>query len=370
MGILVAVLALPLVSPAGAAAQAGDDFPPIVSNVHVDPSSLSADGGLVTIFADATDDNGGVTGVQAEVTGPYGGPETVPMSFTNVGPTYSGSITIPANFTSDVVHYYVTVTAMDTGGNSATAGGADVTVDAAPPNVDERPVVSDPTIVPSALPSSGGASKIRVTATDDYGIAQADATVTRPDGTTTNVPLAYIGGMQYEGTFNAPANPRPTVARYAIDVTVLDGVGQSASTTAGALTVAPAPLNLADLKLKPGQLSFGNVKVGKQATQSLLVRNTGGKSTGPVSGVVSVAGAGFVLVGRTVLGPRVHPPSRRVQIVLRRVQAHERGEVRGHGEVRSQRRSPGGADGAPHGHREGVRSVARSRAGDVPIGRV
>ena len=122
-GVLLAVLAPLALMPAGAGAQEGIDAPPVVTNVTASPSSLPAEGGLVTIFADASDENGGVTWVQAEVTGPFGGPETVLMGFTGVGQTYSGSFTIPANFTDSPMKYSVIVQAIDLGGNSTWEGG-------------------------------------------------------------------------------------------------------------------------------------------------------------------------------------------------------------------------------------------------------
>jgi hypothetical protein len=297
-GILLAVLAPLALSPAGAGAQEGIDAPPVVTNVTASPSSLPAEGGLVTIFADASDENGGVTWVQAEVTGPFGGPETVLMDFTGVGQTYSGSLTIPANFTDSPMNYSITVQAIDLGGNSTWESGGGITVDAAP-QFDERPIVSDPTVAPRDLPSGGGTSTIRVTATDDRSISEVYATVTRPDGSTTNVPLEGVSSTEFEGVFAAPANTGTTAAQYAIEVTALDDIGQSASADAGLVTVAaaaPTP-KPAKLTVNPGRLSFQTIRVGDRERESIVVRNSGGRSAGTVGGTVAVSGAGFTLVG-------------------------------------------------------------------------
>jgi hypothetical protein len=298
VGILLAVLASLVLAPAGAGAQEQVDAPPVVTNVTASPSNLPAEGGLVTIFADAGDENGGVTWVQAEITGPFGGPETVLMGFTGVGQTYSGSLTIPANFTDSPMNYSVLVQAIDLGGNSTWEPGGGITAEAAP-QFDERPFVSDPSVAPRNLPSNGGASAIRVTATGDRSISEVYATVTRPDGSTSYVPLEGVSSTEFEGVFTAPANTRTTAAQYAIEVTALDDIGQSASAHAGLVTVAPAapPPNAAKLTVTPGQLSFQTIRVGDRGRESLVVRNTAGRSTGTLRGTVGVSGAGFALIG-------------------------------------------------------------------------
>ncbi len=298
VGVLLAVLVPLALSPAGAGAQEGFDAPPVVTNVTASPNSLPAEGGLVTIFADASDENGGVTWVQAEITGPFGGPETVLMDFTGVGQTYSGSLTIPANFTDSPMSYSVIVQAIDLGGNSTWEGGAEINVDAAP-QFDERPIVSDPTVAPRDLPSGGGTSTIRVTASDDRAISEVYATITGPGGSTTTVPLDGISSSQFEGVFTAPANAGATSAQYAIEVTALDDIGQGASADAGLVTVAaaaPSP-KPAKLTVNPGKLSFQTIRAGDRERESIVVRNTGGKSAGTVRGTVAVSGAGFALVG-------------------------------------------------------------------------
>jgi hypothetical protein len=297
-GVLLAILAPLALSPAGAGAQEAIDTPPVVTNVTASPNSLPAEGGLVTIFADASDEGGGVSQVQAEVQGPFGGPEIVLMGFTAVGQTFSGSLTIPANFTDSQMDYSVTVQAIDLNGNSTWASGSGITVDAAP-QFDERPIVADPLVAPRSLPSGGGGSTIRVTATDDRAISEVYATVTGPDGSTTNVPLGGISSSQFEGVFTAPANAGATAAQYAIEVTALDDIGQSATADAGLVTVAAAapPPNPAKLTVNPGKLSFQTIRVGDRERGSIVVRNTGGRSAGTVRGVLAVSGAGFALVG-------------------------------------------------------------------------
>ncbi len=297
-GVLLMVLAPLALAPAGAGAQETIDTPPVVTNVMASPSSLPAEGGLVTIFADASDEGGGVSQVQAEITGPFGGPEIVLMGFTGVGQTFSGSLTIPANFTDSQINYSINVQAMDINGNSTWAEGGGISVDAAP-QFDERPIVSDPSVTPTTLPSGGGASTIRVTASDDRAISEVYATITAPDGNTTNVPLGGISSSQFEGVFTAPANAGATAAQYAIEVTALDDIGQSATADAGVVTVAaaPPPPSLAKLTVNPGRLAFQTIRVGDRQRESIVVRNTGKKAVGTVRGTVAVSGAGFALVG-------------------------------------------------------------------------
>jgi hypothetical protein len=196
------------------------------------------------------------------------------------------------------MNYSIIVQAIDLGGNSTWEGGGGITVDAAP-QFDERPIVSDPLVTPRNLPSGGGASTIRVTASDDRSISEVYATVTRPDGSTTNVPLEGVSSSEFEGVFTAPANVGTTAAQYAIEVTALDDIGQSASADAGLVTVAaaPPPPSLAKLTVNPGWLSFQTIRVGDRERESIVVRNTGGRSAGTVRGTVAVSGAGFALVG-------------------------------------------------------------------------
>jgi hypothetical protein len=304
-GVVFAILAPLALSPAGASAQDTIDTPPVVTNVRAEPSFLPAEGGLVTIFADATDENGGVTWVEAQITGPFGGPETVLMGFTGLGTTYSGSLTIPANFTDTPMNYTILVQAQDLNGNSTWEGGGGITVEAATP-FDERPVVFDPLVQPRNLPKAGGVTTIRASASDDRAISEVYATITRPDGTTTNVPLEGVGSSQYEGVFTAPANTRTTAAQYAITVTALDDIGQGASADAGLVTVAAAPAPpppvVTKLSVNPGQLSFRTIRVGERGRESIVVRNTGGRSASTVSGVIAVSGAGFSLVGARPAG--------------------------------------------------------------------
>jgi hypothetical protein len=195
------------------------------------------------------------------------------------------------------MNYSISVQAIDLGGNSTWESGGGITVDAAP-QFDERPIVSDPLVTPSTLPSSGGASTIRVTASDDRAISEVYATITAPDKSTTTVPLDGISSSQFEGVFTAPANTAATAAQYAIEVTALDDIGQSASTDAGLVTVAaaPPPPNPAKLTVNPGRLSFQTIRVGDRGRESIVVRNTGPKSAGTVGGTVAVSGAGFALV--------------------------------------------------------------------------
>jgi hypothetical protein len=79
-------------------------------------------------------------------------------------------------------------------------------------------------------------------------------------------------------------------------MTAQDKRSQPSTVDGGLITVAPAaPTN--ELKVAPGSVSFGSVKVGNRASKSFVLRNDAKKSTGSISGVLIPPGAPFFLVG-------------------------------------------------------------------------
>ena len=102
------------------------DEKPIVSAASVQPTSLPAAGGPVTIHATASDTEG-LLEVDSSIDLPGGGSAFLtldPFSFSD----FQGTFTVPANALATSVAYVVHVTALDTAGQSATADAGTVTV--------------------------------------------------------------------------------------------------------------------------------------------------------------------------------------------------------------------------------------------------
>jgi hypothetical protein len=79
----------------------------------------------------------------------------------------------------------------------------------APAHADDPPVVIFSGVQPTSLPSSGGSVLIGMTAVDlDGPLAETYAVVTRPDGTTTQVPMQQGRTTQFFAFFDVPPTPR------------------------------------------------------------------------------------------------------------------------------------------------------------------
>lgn len=294
-GSLPLLMLLALAVPDGAAAQ--QDAPPVIANAKVVPASLAYQGGTVTISADVTDDTG-VASVYGTVIAPDGSSGFVRLLPTGVT-TYSAAYVIPANYTDFSVGHAVSVQATDLGGAVESAEAGDVQVDAQP-QFDELPEVWDPSVSPRALPSAGGPVTVQASAFDTRSISEVYAVATPAGGgAPIHVPLEGIGSSRYEGTFTAPPNAGSTAVQYALAVTALDDIGQSASADAGLVTVAaaaaPAPA-LGRLVATPGSRSFGRVAVGAAARRSFLVRHVGPRRGGAIEGTIGEPGAPFAVV--------------------------------------------------------------------------
>ena len=300
--IVLALLALLWVLPGSALAQdpGPEDTPPIVSNASVSPNSLPYEGGQVTITADVLDDIG-VAMVYADVFESGGGGQSVQLLPSVIHPsgviTYSGSAVIGPNHTDTPVSYGVVVQATDTNGATDSAEAGEITIDAQP-QFDEPPTVADPAVDPRELGSAGGPVTIAVSAYDLRGISEAYATITPAAGQTTQVPLEPISSSRFQGVLDVPANTGTAAAQYAIEITALDDIGQSASVDAGVVTVAP-PLPVAPgrLKLSPAARSFGAVQVGRQVRHWFVLRHPGRRSSPRISGMIVAPQSPFVLLG-------------------------------------------------------------------------
>lgn len=236
--VMAALLAGLLATSAGiaVAAEPGEDMPPVVSNGTILPSSLPYLGGTVAIAADVVDDVG-VVSVWVDVTC-FDGWYSVELAVTE-GTTYGATVGVGPNFTDSPVSCTVVVNANDTNGATQMEWIGEIQIDGQP-QFDEAPVVSNPSVEPRELPSSGGVVTIGVDAFDTRGISEALATIALPGGGSTTVPLEPISSSRFEGTFLAPANSGTTAQQYAIEMTAYDDIGQSASVDGGVVTVAAA----------------------------------------------------------------------------------------------------------------------------------
>ena len=290
----LAVVATLLVLPQASLAQEpGEDTPPDVSNAYVSPGYLDYTGGDVYINADVVDDFG-VTMVYADVYGPDG-VQSVQL-FSSGATTYGGHVLIPPNYTPWLVSYGVNVQASDTNGATDYEVAGEIQV-GPEPQFDQAPYVSDPQVQPRDLPATGGTADISATATDDRSVANVFAIVTSPGGATTEVWMGLVGGSQYQAAFTAPANTTAAAETYAVLIVAQDDSGQTASADGGVFTVAAQPpASDGRLKLRPAQLSFGRVRVGRRTTKSFQLQHVG-RSTAPISGVIRASGAPFSLLG-------------------------------------------------------------------------
>jgi hypothetical protein len=162
------------------------------------------------------------------------------------------------------------------------------------PAVDDPPVVSDPSVTPRNLPSTGGPVTLAVSASDLFGVSHVYGTITAPGGAATSVVLDTVGGGRYQGVFNAPANALPYPLQYAVAMTALDGRAQPTTVDGGTFTVGG---RAGRLEVRRDLLSFGSVKIGSSGQKTLVMKNDGAKVTRPVSGVITTSGAPFKVVG-------------------------------------------------------------------------
>jgi hypothetical protein len=139
---------------------------------------------------------------------------------------------------------------------------------------------------------------IRATATDNRSVSVVYATVTLPDGSTIEVPMEPLSCCEFEGVLTVPPNVSATPQQYSIEIIAQDDIGQPGSIDAGLVTVVAAPPPpTSRLMVEPESLSFGLVRIGRQAGQFLLLENTGPKSSGRVQGEIVMSGAPFSLAG-------------------------------------------------------------------------
>ena len=276
-----------------------EDNPPMIGGGLVAPSGLSYEGGSVQLSAEVTDDHG-VSMVYALIYDPDGSTQLIQLY--QGGPdTYYGTLEVPANYSSEQANYGVEIQAWDTNGGYAGTLIGGVQEEAALP-FDQYPYVFGQEVLPSYLPSEGGATTISVEASDDHSVANVYALITTlPVGPTKELTLSPRGENRYEGIFTAPANPGPEAVEHLVEIIAEDDIGQQTRVSAEPLVVEappPPPPSVGQLKSSSRVLRFGAVPVGKEAKELVFVRNAPRAGGAPVQGTVRINGsAAFSLVG-------------------------------------------------------------------------
>lgn len=217
---------------------------PIINSCDITPRKLGNLGGIVNASANVTD-NEFVDHVKVIVTAPD---ETT--QFQNLALTdpdiYSGSFTLPANPGPDPMDYAMTIAAVDGRGNTATLACGKVTV--CPPDI-TPPVIQSCNSTPPSIPQPGAPVTVQATVTDDQGVGPVTAKALDGDGGMVMTTLAPVGGNDFEGTLNIPANPRIGPIVWDVTLEARDLAGNAATgdcpdvMVQGTDTVPPAIAN-------------------------------------------------------------------------------------------------------------------------------
>lgn len=273
-----------------------DTTPPAISGA-ISPGSLSFEGGNVQLSAEVVDESG-VQIVYAEIYGSDGSYQAIQL-YEGYLNNYFGTLEVPANYSDSPMSYGVEIQAYDTNNNFSATSIGEVQVEGQP-QFDEAPYLSEATVWPQFLPSSGGTVTISADASDNRSISSVFATIAVPGGSTAEVPLNPVSSSHYEGTFEVPANSAALAAEYPVEVVAEDDIGQQARAIAGTITVEPPPRipSAGLLDVWPGERWFGNVKVGKKAQRRVFVRNLPHRHGEPVEATAMIVGSSaFSLAG-------------------------------------------------------------------------
>jgi hypothetical protein len=296
--VLALMAALLLVVPASAVAcgdEGTEDTAPLINWAKVAPASLPYEGGTAAVSTEVEDDCG-VQQVYAEIItseGTFASFQLLPWENINgKAIVYHGEFQVPPNYREWSVDYGVEISVLDTNGAPATRLAGEVQVDAAP-QFDEAPYVSEASLTPSIVGSGGGGVKIAATATDDRSISYVFGIVTYPDETQHEVPLEGISSSRFQGRFIAPANNGVAFEQYSVNVYAEDDIGQRRFESAGTFKVAPRTGKL-NAWTSAGSY-FGPVQVGERAVRTIVVRNSGGPKTAPVTASITTSGGPFAL---------------------------------------------------------------------------
>ncbi|HEU5104827.1 MAG TPA: hypothetical protein VFU11_03195 [Solirubrobacterales bacterium] len=237
-----------------------DTTPPIFANGQLSPSYLPYEGGNSQISVDIIDETE-LHSTYAQVFGSDGSYQSIYLYQGN-GSTYYGTLEAAANYSDGTVTYLVEVQASDAFHNYNAAYLGEVQVEPAP-QFDESPWISQTSLNPQFLPSSGGTVTITAEAGDNRALSAIYAIVTPVNGgASINVGLNGVSGSSFEGTYEAPANTATLAAEYLVEVVVEDDVGQQGRASAGTITVdapevAPPPSPCKGKPHRPASLPAG-----------------------------------------------------------------------------------------------------------------
>jgi hypothetical protein len=211
---------------------------PVFANGVLSPSTLPWEGGNSQISVDIVDETE-LHSTYAQVFGSDGSYQSIYLYQGN-GSTYYGTLEVPANYSDGWISYSVSVEAYDAFFNYNTAYIGEVQIEQAT-HFNQPPWVTQASLNPTFLPSSGGTVTISAQAGDDLGLNALYATITPVSGgASTNVGLNPVSSDYFEGNYEAPANTGSVAAEYLVEVVVEDDVGQQGRASAGTITVEAA----------------------------------------------------------------------------------------------------------------------------------
>jgi hypothetical protein len=298
-GIIVALSALAalLLALPAAASACGSETPPVITNASATPSTLPWEGGTIRIEVDVESDCG--VGVQLEIGSSNGGSypsEMLPTEESvNDNPrTYRSEFGAPANYDESPVYYQATIRATDVEGGGAETVAGETEVVGAPP-FDEPPAISNATVKPLRVGSSGGGVTISADISDNRGVYYAWAAVMLPDETIKDVTLQAVSSSHFEGFFKAPANPGIVAQKYSVVVYAEDESALRGWEEAGTFSVSPLTGPLIAWTTEGSY--FGRVAVGSTATRTVAVHDSGGPKTQPVEASIAASGPSFSVQG-------------------------------------------------------------------------
>lgn len=237
-----------------------DTTPPTFANGVLSPSTLSYEGGNSQISVDIVDETE-LHSTYAQVYGSDGSYQSIYLYQGN-GSTYYGTLAVPPNYSDGWLSYSVEVEAYDSFFNYNKAYIGEVQVES-PLNFDQNPWISQTTLNPQFLPSSGGPVTITAEAGDDFGLNAVYAVVTPVSGgASTQFGLNTVSNNYFERTYEMPANTGSSAAEYLVEVVVEDDVGQQGRASAGTITVdapevAPPPSPCKGKPHRPASLPAG-----------------------------------------------------------------------------------------------------------------
>jgi hypothetical protein len=291
------ILAILLLAVPATAAACGSEAPPVITNATVTPSTLPWEGGTIRVEVDVESDCG--VQVELEISSSDGGyypSEMLPTEESvNDNPrTYRSEFGAPPNYQESPVYYQTVIRATDVGGGGAEVFPGETEVAGAPP-FDEPPAISNATVKPPRVGSSGGGVTISADITDNRGVYYAWAAVMLPDETIKDVRLNPVSSSHFEGFFKAPGNTGATPQQYSVVVYAEDESALRGFEEAGSFTVSPLT-GLLNAWTTEGSY-FGRITVGASATRTVAVHNNGGPKTQPVEASIGTSGAPFSIQG-------------------------------------------------------------------------